>query len=69
MPFRRETRSWKGQSENGIFENFKLESLKLKSFRLSWKVPSEDKTFLLKLESFTAVGKFKIKSNWGYTIK
>ena len=59
---RRETHSWKRQSE-------KWESLKLKNFRLSWKVPSEEKTFLLKLESFTAVGKFNIKSNLGYTIK
>ena len=55
-----------------VGRNEKLESLKLKSFCLSWKEPSvvgknrakSEKTgevgkFLLKLESFTEVGKFR----------
>ena len=43
-----------GKNEN--FEHFKLES-----FRLSWNIPSEVKTFLLKLEKFNAVGEFRLK--------
>ena len=61
----------------------KTRSWKVSSWKVwSWKVPSEvgnnraklenilwNWKVSLKLESFTAVGKFKIKSNLGYTIK
>ena len=47
--------------KNEKLDSFKLESPKLKSFRLNWKVPSEVRKFLLKLESFTAFGKFWLK--------
>ena len=43
--------------KNEKFESFKLESLKLKRAKRSWKEPSEVGKLLLKLESFAAVGK------------
>ena len=46
--------SWKNEK----LKSFKLENLKLESFCLSWKEPSEVGFFFLKLESFAEVGKF-----------
>ena len=47
-------RSWKGQ-----LESFKLESLKLKRPKRSWKEPSEVGKNRLKLASFAEVGKLE----------
>ena len=54
--FDRDTCSWKGQLERAVgknekLESFKMESLKLKSFCLSWKEPREIGKNREKLES------------------
>ena len=45
--------------KNEKFESFKLESLKLKRAKRSWKEPSEVGKLLLKLEIFAEVRKFR----------
>ena len=45
--------------KNEKLESFKLESLKLKRDKRSWKEPIEVGKLLLKLESFAEVGKFR----------